>query len=226
MFSTEPAEVDEFLEPDRGGRRLHQPAGRRDDGRLARRAAVRRLEGLRHERQGGRRPVLRAAIPSRAEPNGGGCMTKVGERGPGGRDRAGARHRAPRAEGQGLDRARPAGHEPVDGSGLPARARPRAGLVIEDVDGNRFLDFNAGIAVTSTGHCHPAVVDAISTQAGELIHYCSSDFYPPVYAELSERLVARAPIAGDSRRSSSPTRGRKPSRRRSSSRATRPAGST
>jgi 4-aminobutyrate aminotransferase len=79
---------------------------------------------------------------------------------------------------------------------VPDRA---AGLVIEDVDGNRFLDFNAGIAVTSTGHCHPAVVDAISTQAGHLIHYCSSDFYPPVYAELSERLVARAPIAGASK---------------------------
>jgi 4-aminobutyrate aminotransferase len=79
---------------------------------------------------------------------------------------------------------------------VPARA---GGLVIEDVDGNRFLDFNAGIAVTSTGHCHPAVVDAISTQAGQLIHYCSSDFYPPIYAELSERLVARAPIGGSSK---------------------------
>ncbi len=79
---------------------------------------------------------------------------------------------------------------------VPSQA---AGLVIEDVDGNRFLDFNAGIAVTSTGHCHPAVVDAISYQAGQLIHYCSSDFYPPVYAELCERLVARAPIAGDSK---------------------------
>jgi 4-aminobutyrate aminotransferase len=79
---------------------------------------------------------------------------------------------------------------------VPDRA---AGLVIEDVDGNRFLDFNAGIAVTSTGHCHPAVVDAISRQAGALIHYCSSDFYPPIYAELSERLVARAPIAGAAR---------------------------
>jgi 4-aminobutyrate aminotransferase len=79
---------------------------------------------------------------------------------------------------------------------VPSRA---SGLVIEDVDGNRFLDFNAGIAVTSTGHCHPAVVEAISNQAGQLIHYCSSDFYPPVYAELSERLVAKVPIAGSSK---------------------------
>ena len=74
---------------------------------------------------------------------------------------------------------------------VPARA---AGLVIEDVDGNRFLDFNAGIAVTSTGHCHPQVVEAIEQQARSLIHYCSSDFYPPVYAELCERLAARAPM--------------------------------
>jgi 4-aminobutyrate aminotransferase len=74
---------------------------------------------------------------------------------------------------------------------VPARA---AGLVIEDVDGNRFLDFNAGIAVTSTGHCHPHVVAAIERQARTLLHYCSSDFYPPVYAELCERLVAHAPM--------------------------------
>jgi 4-aminobutyrate aminotransferase len=76
---------------------------------------------------------------------------------------------------------------------VPERA---AGLVIEDVDGNRFLDFNAGIAVTSTGHCHPDVVAAIADQAASLIHYCSSDFYPPVYAQLAERLAAGAPVAG------------------------------
>ena len=55
--------------PGRGGRRLRQPAGGRDDGRLARRAAVRRLEGERHERQGRRRPVLPPAVPARAEPD-------------------------------------------------------------------------------------------------------------------------------------------------------------
>jgi 4-aminobutyrate aminotransferase len=79
---------------------------------------------------------------------------------------------------------------------VPARA---AGLVIEDVDGNRFLDFNAGIAVTSTGHCHPDVVAAIAGQAATLVHYCSSDFYPPVYAELAERLAATAPVPGPAR---------------------------
>ncbi len=73
---------------------------------------------------------------------------------------------------------------------VPKRA---SGLVIEDVDGNRFLDFNAGIAVNSTGHCHPAVVAAIAKQSNELLHYCSSDWYVPAYIELCERLVASAP---------------------------------
>ena len=76
---------------------------------------------------------------------------------------------------------------------VPRRAE---GCVIEDVDGNRFLDLNAGIAVTSTGHCHPAVVDAIEEQAGRMLHYCSSDFYHPVYSELCQRLAALAPFGG------------------------------
>ena len=54
-----------------------------------------------------------------------------------------------------------------------------AGCVVEDVDGNRFLDLNAGIAVTSTGHCHPKVVAAIQRAGRELIHYSASDFYLP-----------------------------------------------
>jgi 4-aminobutyrate aminotransferase len=76
---------------------------------------------------------------------------------------------------------------------VPARG---AGSVIEDVDGNVFLDVNAGIAVTSTGHCHPAVVEAIQRQAAELIHYSASDFYLPIYSEVAERLAEIAPMAG------------------------------
>src|SRR6476619_4805343 len=68
-----------------------------------------------------------------------------------------------------------------------------SGAVIEDVDGNRFLDFNAGIAVTSTGHCHPDVVAAIDKQSHALLHYCSSDWYIPAYIELCERLAQCAP---------------------------------
>jgi 4-aminobutyrate aminotransferase len=70
------------------------------------------------------------------------------------------------------------------------------GLVLEDVDGNRFLDLNAGIAVNSTGHCHPEVVAAIEAQAHSILHYCSSDFYLPAYGELCERLARLAPFDG------------------------------
>ncbi len=68
------------------------------------------------------------------------------------------------------------------------------GCVIEDVDGNRFLDFNAGIAVTAAGHAHPAVNAAIHAQVDDVLHYCSSDFYLPAYADLCERLAADAPM--------------------------------
>ena len=79
---------------------------------------------------------------------------------------------------------------------VPARG---AGCVVEDVDGNRFLDLNAGIAVTATGHCHPHVVAAIEQQARSLIHYCSSDWFIPAYTELCERLAASAPMSGPAR---------------------------
>lgn len=77
---------------------------------------------------------------------------------------------------------------------VPARAR---GCVVEDVDGNRFLDLNAGIAVAATGHVHPAVTAAIAAQTDRYLHYCSSDWYLPVYADVCERLVRDAPVRGD-----------------------------
>ncbi len=67
------------------------------------------------------------------------------------------------------------------------------GAVIEDVDGNSFLDFAAGIAVVSTGHCHPDVVAAIQKQASELIHMSGTDFYYPNMVELAEKLASIAP---------------------------------
>src|SRR5438045_5770232 len=67
------------------------------------------------------------------------------------------------------------------------------GSVVEDVDGNRFLDFAAGIAVCATGHCHPKVVAAIEQQARSLIHICGSDFYYPSMIELMEKLSAITP---------------------------------
>jgi 4-aminobutyrate aminotransferase len=76
----------------------------------------------------------------------------------------------------------------------PLVVRRGRGCVIEDVDGNRFLDFNAGIAVTAAGHAHPAVNAAIHAQVDDVVHYCSSDFYLPAYAEVCERLAALAPM--------------------------------
>ena len=67
------------------------------------------------------------------------------------------------------------------------------GCTIEDIDGNLLLDFNAGIAVTSTGHCHPDVVRPIQEQAGKLIHY-SADFYLPLYAQTCAELARIAPM--------------------------------
>ena len=76
----------------------------------------------------------------------------------------------------------------------PLVAESGAGLVVTDVDGNRFLDFAAGIAVCSTGHAHPKVVQAIKDQADRLIHIAATDFYEPRYLELMERLAAIAPF--------------------------------
>src|SRR5271170_2140157 len=73
------------------------------------------------------------------------------------------------------------------------------GAIIEDVDGNRFLDFNAGIAVVSTGHCHPHVVAAIKKQAADLIHMSGTDFYYESLVTLAERLSKIAPMAGPHR---------------------------
>jgi 4-aminobutyrate aminotransferase len=81
----------------------------------------------------------------------------------------------------------------------PLVPRRGAGSVVEDVDGNIYLDLNAGIAVTSTGHCHPRVVDAIKRQADDLLHYSASDFYLPLYTEVCERLDEMTPVRGPAR---------------------------
>src|SRR5439155_5357517 len=81
----------------------------------------------------------------------------------------------------------------------PLVAKRGRGVIIEDVDGNEFLDFSAGIAVVSTGHCHPEVVAAIQQQAAELIHMSGTDFYYENMVTLAERLAAIAPGAGPRR---------------------------
>lgn len=67
------------------------------------------------------------------------------------------------------------------------------GCVLEDIDGNRFLDFTAGLAVTATGHAHPQVTAAIIDQAAQLLHMSGTDFYYPSAIELAERLARLAP---------------------------------
>ncbi|MGH9534923.1 MAG: acetyl ornithine aminotransferase family protein [Terriglobales bacterium] len=81
----------------------------------------------------------------------------------------------------------------------PLVAKRGRGMVIEDVDGNQFLDFSAGIAVCSTGHCHPQVSAAIERQARELIHMSGTDFYYPQMVEVAETLSRLAPMPGPHR---------------------------
>ncbi len=81
----------------------------------------------------------------------------------------------------------------------PLVAKRGRGIRVEDVDGNEFLDFAAGIAVTSTGHCHPEVVAAIQKQAAELIHISGTDFFNEPLTDLAEKLSAIAPMPGPHR---------------------------
>jgi 4-aminobutyrate aminotransferase len=83
--------------------------------------------------------------------------------------------------------------------GYPLVAKRGRGCIIEDVDGNEFLDFAAGIAVCSTGHCHPEVVAAIQKQSAELIHMSGTDFYYENMVTLAERLTKLAPMKGPHR---------------------------
>ncbi len=75
----------------------------------------------------------------------------------------------------------------------PMVARRGQGACVEDVDGNVFLDFAAGIAVVSTGHCHPDVVRAIQRQAETLIHMSGTDFYYPLLVQLAEKMAEITP---------------------------------
>jgi 4-aminobutyrate aminotransferase len=78
----------------------------------------------------------------------------------------------------------------------PLVIKEARGSVVEDLDGNTYQDFAAGIAVCSTGHSHPKVVKAIQEQAEKFIHICGADFYDPNYINLCERLGDLAPGDG------------------------------
>jgi 4-aminobutyrate aminotransferase len=83
--------------------------------------------------------------------------------------------------------------------GYPLTVARAEGALIEDLDGNRFLDFNAGIAVVAAGHAHPRVVKAIQEQAAKFLHYSGTDFYYENMVELAEKLAALAPGGGPRR---------------------------
>ncbi len=73
------------------------------------------------------------------------------------------------------------------------------GVWLEDADGNVFLDCNAGVAVCSTGHCHPEIVKAISEQAATLIHMCGTDYYYKQMPDLGKKLSEICPIEGETK---------------------------
>ncbi len=81
----------------------------------------------------------------------------------------------------------------------PLVAARGEGCMIEDVDGNVFLDLTAGIAVNNTGHAHPEVVKAIQQQAANLLHMSGTDFYYEPMVELAEKLAKRAPFPNQAR---------------------------
>ena len=81
----------------------------------------------------------------------------------------------------------------------PLAVRRASGAMIEDLDGNRFLDFTAGIAVCSTGHCHPRVVQAIQRQSEQLLHMSGTDFYYEPQRDLAQKLAQIVPGDGPHR---------------------------
>src|SRR5919112_6218867 len=83
--------------------------------------------------------------------------------------------------------------------GYPFVMARGTGAIVEDVDGNLFLDCAAGIAVNSTGHSHPEVVAAIVDQAHKFLHMSGTDFYYEPQVQLAEQLAAIAPMPGPHR---------------------------
>jgi 4-aminobutyrate aminotransferase len=83
--------------------------------------------------------------------------------------------------------------------GYPLVVKRGEGAILEDVDGNRFLDFNAGIAVVAAGHAHPRVVEAVQKQAAEFLHMSGTDFYYENMVQLAEKLARLMPGGPDRR---------------------------
>src|SRR5260370_26898083 len=142
------------------------------------------MEGIGLDGEGRLRPVLCRAVHAGGEPHGDRLMTRdyprivVPPPGP-----------TAREIGEREDRWASTSY-PKESPLAVARGQ---GAMVEDVDGNRFLDFMAGIAVASTGYGHPKVVHAVQEAASKFLHICGSDFYYESFAALCERLAQLAP---------------------------------
>ncbi len=86
---------------------------------------------------------------------------------------------------------------PVSGRVYPFVIERGLGCEVWDVDGNRYLDFNAGIAVVNTGHSHPRIVKALQEQAAKFIHMAGTDFYNEIQVKLGEKLISLMPAGHD-----------------------------
>ncbi|MCE4617177.1 MAG: acetyl ornithine aminotransferase family protein [Desulfurococcales archaeon] len=81
----------------------------------------------------------------------------------------------------------------------PLVVKTGRGAIVEDVDGNRYIDLNAGLAVLNVGHLHPKVVKAVEEQAKQLLHYSLTDFYYEIAVRVGEKIKSIMPFTGDSK---------------------------
>lgn len=98
------------------------------------------------------------------------------------------------------------------------------GAMLEDLDGNRFLDWIGGVGVLNIGYSHPEVIDAVKAQAEQYFHGMFNIVTHEGYVALAEKLAQLAPVRGRPRKCSSPTRRPKPMRTLSRSPGPTPGG--
>ena len=108
----------------------------------------------------------------------------------------------------------------------PAVIERGAGAIIEDVDGNRFLDWIGGVGVLNIGYSHPEVVKAVQEQAERYFHAMFNVVTHEGYVALAEKLCALAPVRGEHKKAFSPIRAPKPTKTRSRSPVLTPSAPT
>ena len=203
LFSEEQGEIDEWLDRIQAGVVYVNRQAGSTTGAWPGVQPFGGWKGVGHDRQGRRRPLLHAAVPARAVEDGDlrVSLEDMELEGLAAHARPKLITEVPGPEAMArIERDRKV-TSPSLPRAYPFVPRRGSGSIVEDVDGNIFLDLNAGIAVTSTGHCHPTVVEAVQRQATQLLHYSASDFFLPIYSEVCERLDAMAPFGGRRARS-------------------------